>query len=82
METPTRTQEKRLQGYDHVVKRDEIFVGRRVMGMKTEDRRGIGKPRRRWMNCAREDLREKQLSDEDVYDLAGRRRPVRNIDFT
>ena len=38
--------------------------------------------RRRLIDCVREDLREKWLSEVDVYDQAGWRRAVRNIDLT
>ena len=43
---------------------------------------GEERPKQRWMDNVREDMRDKQLSDDDVYDRAGWRRTVRNIDPT
>lgn len=45
-------------------------------------RRSRGRPKRRWMDCVREDLREKQLSEDDVHDRAWWRRAVKIIDPT
>ncbi len=41
-----------------------------VQGTRRRGRR----PKRRWMDCTREDPREKQLSEDDVYDRAWWRR--------
>ena len=40
------------------------------------------RPKQRWMDNVREDMREKHLSEDDVHDRAVWRRSVRNIDPT
>ena len=82
VEISKKVQERRLQWYGHVMRRDETYVGRRVMEGEVQGRRRRGRPKRRWMDCVREDLREKQLSEDDAYDRAGWRRAVKNIDPT
>ena len=73
-------QERRLQWYGHVKRREEEYVGRGVMEMEVLG--GRGRPKQRWMDIVKEDMRDKQLSEDDAYDRAGRRRTVRNINPT
>ena len=40
----------------HVKRREEGYVGKRMMEMTVPGRRKRGRPRRRWMDLAREDL--------------------------
>ena len=42
--------------------------------MEAQGRRMVGRPKRRWMDCVGDNLREKQLSEDDVYDRAAWRR--------
>lgn len=79
-EVSKKVQEKRLQWYGHVMRRDESYVGRRVMGMDVGGRRKRGRPRRRWMDCVNEDLREKGLTREEVQDRAAWKRLTKYID--
>ena len=77
-----KIQERRLQWYGHVRRREDGYVGRRVMEMEVPGRRRRGRPKQRWMDNIGEDMKDKNLSDNDVYDRAGWRRAVRNIDPT
>ena len=52
----------------------EHYVGRRAMGMKVPWRRKRGRPKRRWLNNVRDDIKEKGLSVDEMYDRATRRR--------
>ena len=54
-------QSYRIIWYGHVMRRDEQYVGKREMGMNIQGRRGRGRPKRRWMDCVRDDLRSKGL---------------------
>ncbi|XP_066977866.1 uncharacterized protein [Macrobrachium rosenbergii] len=78
----TQAQERRLQWYGHVMRRDEPYVGMRVMQMEVPGGTTRGRPKRRWMDVVREDLRDKQLSEDDVFDRAGWRKTVKNIEPT
>ncbi|XP_066965444.1 uncharacterized protein [Macrobrachium rosenbergii] len=82
VELSKKAQERRLQWYGHVMRRDETYVGRRVMEMELPGRRARGTPKRRCMDVVREDLRDKQLSEDDVFDRTKWRKAVRNIDPT
>ncbi len=55
-------------------------MGRIVMGMDVQGRRNRGRPKRRWMDIVRDDLREKGLTGEEVHERAAWRRLVRNVD--
>lgn len=79
VEVSQKIQERRLQWFGHVKSREEEYVGRRVMEMKVRGRRKRGTPNHRWMDCVREDLREKQLTENHVYGRARWRKAVQNI---
>ena len=69
-------QERGLKWCGHVMRREEHFVGRRAMLMKVglQGRRKRGMPKRRWLDRVRDDIKEKGLSADDVYDRATCRR--------
>ena len=46
----------RLRWYGHLKRREKGFVGKRMMEMAVPGRRKKGRPRRRWMDLAREDV--------------------------
>lgn len=75
-----KMQERRLQWYGHCKRRDEEWIGRRMMELQVEGVRGRGRPRRRWDDCIREDLREKDLSGEEALDRREWKRLIRNRD--
>ena len=54
-----KIQERRLQWYGHVRRREDGYVGRRVMEMEVPGRRGRGRPKQRWMDNVKEDMRDK-----------------------
>ena len=47
----------RLHWYGHVRRREECCVRKRVMKMAVPGKRKRGRPRRRWMDLAREDMK-------------------------
>ena len=79
-EASKKLQEKRLQWYGHVMRREEEYVGRRVIEMEVQGTRNRGKPKRRFMDSVKEDLKEKGLTGEEVQDRREWRRLVRNAD--
>ena len=63
-----------LKWYGHVMRREEHYVGRRAMVMKEQGRRKRGRSKRRWLDKIKDDIKEKALSADDVYDRATWRR--------
>ena len=65
-----KVQEIRLTWYGHVMRRDEEYVGKRVMRMDVERWRRKGRLKMRWMGSVDVDLREKGLSGEEMQNWA------------
>ena len=61
-----------------VLRREEEYEGKRVMEVTGKRRRG--RPKRRWLDNIRNDLSERELSEEEAPDRIKRRRLIRNID--
>ena len=72
----------RLKWYGHVSRREDEYVGKRVMGMEVTGKRRRGRPKRRWLDSIRNDLSERGLSEEDAQDRPRWRRLIRHIDPT
>ena len=56
--------------YGHVLRREDEYVGKRVMVMEVPGKRRRGRPKRRWLDSIRNDLSERELSREDKQDRA------------
>ena len=82
VEISKKMQERRLQWYGHLMRRDREYVCRRVMSMEVCGKRGRGRPRWRWLDGIKKDLKEKGLTEEETQDRALWRRLVRNVDPT
>ena len=63
-----KVQEMRLKWYGHVMRRQEHYVGRRGWKRMYKGRRKRGRPKRRWLDRVREDIKETGLSGNEVYD--------------
>ena len=50
--------------------------------MKVQGRRKRGRPKRRWLDKVKDDIKKKGLSADDVYDRATWRRMSSYIDST
>ena len=68
--------------FGHVMRREEHCVGRRAMEIKVQGRRKRGRPKRRWLDNVKDDIKEKGLSADEVYDSATWRRMSSYIDPT
>ncbi|KAJ8873906.1 hypothetical protein PR048_024742 [Dryococelus australis] len=77
-ELTKKVQERRLLWYGHIKRRNDNYVGKKVLDLEVVGRTNRGKPRRRWMDCVREDLREKQLNVNDIWNRAKWKRLSRN----
>ena len=58
----------RLRWYAHVKRREEDYVGKRMMEMGVPGRRKRGKPRRRWIDLLREDMERVGAREGDEVD--------------
>ena len=81
-EISKKVQESRLKWYGHVLRREDDYVGKRVMAMEVAGKRRRGRPKRRWLDSIRNDLSERELSREDAQDRVKWRRLIRDIDPT
>ena len=60
-----KMREGRLRWYGHVMRRDQEYVGRRMMEMKLLGKRR-GRPRRRFLDVVKEDMGEVGAKETDV----------------
>ena len=72
-EISKKVQERRLQWYGHVMRKDEDYVEKRFMEMEVPGRRERGRPKRRWLDSVKVDLKE-------FHDRARWRWLVKNFD--
>ena len=80
-EISKKLQESRLKWYGHVLRREDEYLGKRVMAMEVPGNRR-GRPKRRWLDSIRNDLSGRELSREDAQDRAKWRSLIRHIDPT
>ena len=59
-------QESSLKWYGHVLRREDEYVGKRVMVMEVPAKRRRGRPKRRWLDGIMNDLSERELSGEEA----------------
>ena len=78
-EITKKVQERR---YGHVMRIEERYVGSRAMEMKVQRRRRRGSPKRRWLDTVNDDIKEKGVSADEVYDRTTWRRMSSYIDPT
>ena len=52
--------QKRLLWYDHVMRREDTNVAKHVTTMKVGGKRSRGRPRLRWVDRVRDDMKERQ----------------------
>ena len=59
------------------MRKDEDYVGKRVMEMVVPGRRNRGRPKRRWLDSLKVDPKEKGLEGNEFHDRARWRRLVK-----
>ena len=67
-------QESRLKWNGHVLRREDEYVGKRVMVMEVPGNRRRGRPKRRWLDNIKNNFSERELSGEAAQDRVQWRR--------
>ena len=57
-----KVMEARLRWYGHEARRNEREPVRDIMELEIKESRGRGRPKKRWMDCVKEDLNVKELT--------------------
>ena len=63
-----KTREARLKWYGHVLRKDDGYIGRRMLRMELPGKRKRGRPKRRFMDVVKEDMAEVEVTEEDTED--------------
>ena len=63
-----KMREGRLRWYGHVLKRDQEYVGRKMMEIEIPEKRKRGRPKRRFLDVVKEDTGEVGAKETDVED--------------
>ena len=77
-----KLQESRSKWYWHVLRREDEYIGKRVMGREVPGKRMRGRPKRRWLDNINNDLLERELSGEDAQGRSKWRLLIRHINLT
>ena len=63
-----KIREGKLRWHEHVMRRDQAYVGRKMMEMELPGKRRRGRPKRRFLDVVKEDMREVGAKETDVED--------------
>ena len=72
-----KTREARLRWYGHVLRKDDGYIGRRMLRMELPGKRKRGRPKRRFVDVVKEDMAEVEVKEEDADDRSNWRLKIR-----
>ena len=72
-----KTREARPRWYGHVLKKDDGYIGRRMLRMELPGKRKRGRSKRRFMDVMKEDMVEVEVTEEDTEDRSNWRWKIR-----
>ena len=72
-----KVREARLRWYGHVQRREEEYIGKRMLKMDLPGRRRRGRPKRTYIGVVKEDMTVVGLTEEDAKDRKRWRRRIR-----
>ncbi|KAG7310779.1 hypothetical protein JYU34_003595 [Plutella xylostella] len=58
----------RLSWFGHVMRREDDYVTKKVLEMRPEGRRKRGRPRKTWLDCVKENMRECGVNEDMTED--------------
>ena len=67
----------KLRWYRHVMRRDQEYVGRKIMEMELSGKRKRARPKRRFLDVVKEDMGEVGTKETDVEDSTVWRKMIR-----
>ena len=71
------TREARLRWYGQLRRKDDGYIGRRMLRMELPGKRKRGRPKRRFMDVVKEDMAEVEVTEEYTVDRNNWRRKIR-----
>ena len=63
-----KVREARLRWFGHVLRRDSEYIGRRILSFELPGRRPRGRPKRRFMDVVKVDMKVVGVREEDAED--------------
>ena len=72
-----KLREERLRWYGHMMRRKEEYIGKRMLRIELPGRRKRGRPKRRFMDVVKEDMRVAGVTNDIVWGRLEWRRKIR-----
>ena len=72
-----KMREGRLRWYGHVMRKDQEYVGRKMMEMELSGKRKSERPKRRFLDVVKEDMGEVGVKETDVENTTVWRKMIR-----
>ena len=76
-----KIREAKLRWDGHVLRKDDEYIGRRMLRMELPGKRKRGRPKIRFLDVVKEDMAEVEVTDEDTEDRSNWRWKIRSGDL-